>query len=97
VHLFRMNKRTAKALLRKCIRQNMRTTTHCRERMDERDVTVDDILHSTLRGKIETVEWDSDYQNWKCKVKGTDVDGNELAVIVSICEQEEWALCITVF
>ena len=92
-----MNKKTAKALLSKLLRQYVKTTKHCRERMAERNVTMDDILHVASRGRVEKLKWDEEHQNWKCEVRGTDIDGYELVLVAVICEREQAALCVTVF
>ena len=37
-------------------------------------------------GEVSQVEWDEDHQNWKCKVEGKDIDGEDMSIIVGICD-----------
>jgi len=92
-----MNKGQAKTLLRHYAPGCIKFSNHCRDRMIERNVTVDDILYVIMWGDVVELEKDEEHQNWKCKVQGVDVDGNELAFVTAIDENEHSVLCITVF
>lgn len=46
---------------------------------------------------IRNAEWDSDFCNWKYRVEGTDIDGEELTAITVIFEQDFSLLVVTVF
>ena len=72
---------------------------HCwRERMPERNVTTLDVEHVLGRGRVtREAEWDSDYCNWKYRVDGTDIEGDELIAITVIFEQDFSLLVVTVF
>ena len=66
--------------------------------MRERGVDDLDVVHLLKTGQIiREAEWDSDHNNWKYRVEGTDVDGNELIAITVIFEADLPLLNITVF
>jgi hypothetical protein len=65
--------------------------------MDERQVTMDDILHVLMWGDVVKLEQDIEHHNWKCTVRGTDIDGDELFFVAAIDEDEHSVLCITVY
>ncbi len=73
-------------------------TTHCRRRMRERGVDDLDIVHVLKNGQIvREAEWDSDQYNWKYRVEGKDVEGDELTAITVIFEADLSLLNVTVF
>jgi len=68
---------------------------YCLERMEERNVNMDDIENVLIWGTVEEIE-KTETGTWKCVVKGNDIDGDEL-ICVAILLTETNALCITVF
>ena len=72
---------------------------HCwHERMPERNVSTLDVEHVLGKGQvIREAEWDSDYCNWKYRVEGTDIEGEELTAITVIFEEDFSLLVVTVF
>jgi hypothetical protein len=59
-------------------------TTHCRRRMRERGANDLDVVHVLRNGQIRREsEWDSDHNNWKYRVQGTDIEGDELPLLRS--------------
>ena len=56
---------------------------------------MDDIRYVIQWGKVVSVEESPEYGNWKCTIKGMDIDGNELAFVAAVAENE--LICITVF
>jgi hypothetical protein len=72
---------------------------HCwRERMPQRSVSTLDVEHVLGKGQvIREGEWDSDYCNWKYRVEGTDLEGDDLTAITVIFEQNFSILVVTVF
>ena len=72
---------------------------HCwLERMPERNVSTLDVEHVLAEGQvIREAEWDSDCFNWKYRVEGTDIEGDELTAITVIFEQDFSVLVVTVF
>lgn len=91
-----MNKSQAKTYLRSYIKLGFKTTIHCRDRMVEREVTVDDILNVVNWGEVAELENEESGQ-WKCTVKGFDIEGDELVFVAILDEFEKSVLCITVF
>ena len=66
--------------------------------MPERNVTTLDVEHVLGKGQvIREAEWDSDRCNWKYRVEGTDIEGDELTAITVIFEQDFSLLVVTVF
>lgn len=74
-------------------------SAHCwRERMPERNVSTLDVEHVLGEGRVNReAEWDSDCCNWKYRVEGTDIEGDELTAISVIFEQDLSILIVTVF
>ena len=73
-------------------------TAHCRRRMRERRVDDLDVVHVLSQGQIiREAEWDSEHDNWKYRVEGTDIEGDELTAITVIFEADLSLLTITVF
>jgi hypothetical protein len=71
---------------------------HCRHRMRTRGVDDLDIAHVLEKGQIiRQAEWDSDYNNWKYRIEGTDIEGDELTAITVIFEADLSLLTVTVF
>ncbi len=75
-------------------------TGHCRrDSMPKRNVDNIDIkkvleFNGTVADKIE---WDDDFQNWKYKVVGKDIEGIKLSVVTVIDETNLRLGIITVF
>jgi len=66
--------------------------------MRERGVDDLDIAHLLKNGQIiREAEWDCDYQNWKYRVEGTDIEGVDLVSILVIFEVDLSLLNLTVF
>ena len=90
-----MNKDEARDILKAFSRINIDLTRHCRERMFERRVTVEDLRFVIEWGEIIDIEESPEFGDCKCKIHGTDIDGEELTFIAAI--SENIVLCITVF
>jgi Domain of unknown function (DUF4258) len=73
------------------------TSRHCRERMLERNVIMDDILNVLLWGNVNDLEENQDSGEWKCKVEGMDLDDDELTLIVAFDVSDQSVLCVTVY
>src|SRR5260370_36754167 len=70
----------------------------CRRRMRERSVDDLDVVHVLKEGEItREAEWDPEYDNWKYRIEGTDVEGDDLTAISVIFEADLSLLNITVF
>ncbi len=68
---------------------------HCRERMKDRNVDMDDILQVLLWGEITDIER-ADSDAWRCTVKGNDIEGDELTFIAALNTRTR-LVCITVY
>lgn len=93
-----MNKEQARDLIRRIANhQCIGFSRHCSERMDLRGVSSDDFLHVLMWGKVLSTEFNSVTDQWKCKIKGTDIEGDDLSLHIAIDETEQRVICITVF
>jgi len=87
---------------KKCLRDYaqygyIQLRTHCKERMVERGVNMDDVLNVLLWGEIKEIRHNKDHDSWECKVKGKDIDGDDLVFIAGIYEGCNTVRCITVY
>ncbi|MCB2186440.1 MAG: DUF4258 domain-containing protein [Deltaproteobacteria bacterium] len=71
-------------------------SAHCRQRMVQRCVSIDDISHVLSWGTLQSLEPGPEPDSWKCQVQGGDLDGDELVVHVLIKPQQDLIL-ITVY
>jgi hypothetical protein len=72
-------------------------TFHSRQRGSDRQFDDFDVRHA-LKNGVPTVDcWDEKYQNWKYKVRGTDVDGDDLTVVIVIEDQRSIVRIITAY
>lgn len=74
-------------------------THHCRqESMPKRGVSAQDVLHVLEHGQIvKAAEWDAQHQNWKYRVDGVDIDGDELTAVTVIIQSDFTVRVLTVF
>jgi hypothetical protein len=72
-------------------------TKHCKGRMRERHISIEDVLYVLTWGEVTEIEYNEDHDSWKCKVTGNDVDGEELVFIAGVYEHCQTVRCITVF
>ena len=73
-------------------------SNHCRHRMRERGVDDLDVAHVLREGQIiREAEWDPEHEEWKYRIEGTDVEGEELTAITVIFEADLSLLTVTVF
>jgi hypothetical protein len=92
-----MNKSDAKNILRGLAKYGkVAYSDHSIEQMLKRSITTEDILYVLMWGKIKSIERDITRQNWKCKIIGEDLDGEELTVLAAICSELETVI-VTVF
>lgn len=74
------------------------TWYHGQQRMHQRDVTEDDVREALTNGEIKRpAEWDDRYNNWKYRVEGIDLEGEELRVITIIVEYDHKLRILSVF
>jgi len=74
-------------------------SSHCwTVRMPERNVSTLDVEHLLRQGQvIQKAQWDSGYGNWKYRVEGTDIEGDELTAIAVIFQKDFSVMIVTVF
>ena len=70
---------------------------HVRERARERNFDERDVEQVLMNGSVDDVARDERHGNWKCRVTGTDVDGEDLTVIVALDPAWERITVITGF
>ncbi len=93
-----MDKDRAKTLIRRLANQGcVGFSKHCRDSMADRSVNSDDFLQVLMWGKILNVEENASTGHWKCKVKGKDIEGDDLTLLVAVDESRQWLSCVTVF
>lgn len=71
-------------------------SNHCRRRMRERGVDDLDVAHVLREGEIiREAEWDPEHEEWKYRIEGKDVEGEELTAITVIFEADlkEASIC----
>jgi hypothetical protein len=88
--------------IKRCLRefaQNgyFQQSKHCRDRMIERQITIDDVLKVMLWGEVTEIEYNQVQDSWQCKVTGTDVDNEPLVFIAGIYKSCYTVRCITVY
>jgi hypothetical protein len=94
-----LNSSEAERLIRLIVNEGtVKISAHCRQRMRWRRVNVHDLVHLLLTGEVKRLaEWDSDNCNWKYRVEGIDINGNELTAITVIIESDMLLVVITTF
>lgn len=70
---------------------------HCRERMLERQVNMDDALNVLLWGEVTGIEYNKEHDCWQCKVTGEDLDGEALVFIAAVYKHCHSVRCITIY
>lgn len=72
-------------------------TVHCKERMIERNVQMDDILHLLFWGTVEHGQQLDDKAQNIFRVTGGDIEDEPLIVVVQIVIEDNRLNCISVF
>lgn len=83
------------ALLKEC-GERLGRTDHARDRMIERKVNDDDILHVLRTGSVGVPEWSEKHWNWRYPVSGLDLDAVPLVVVIALEPQHCRITVITV-
>lgn len=72
-------------------------SVHCRRRMRERRVFMQDIEFCLKRGEpAERAVWSEQYSDWKYRMDGLDIEGDPLTLIV-VFEIRSRLMVVTVF
>jgi hypothetical protein len=72
-------------------------TDHCQDEMFEANADMTDVLNVLETGRVSKHEWNEEHQNWKYRVDGEYVDGEELTAITVIVESDMQLIVVTVF
>ncbi len=73
-------------------------SNHAKKMMGKRDISNQDILRAFKYGKvIDEPEPDIRTGEWKYKIVGNGIDIDNLSVVVTINEDEQYLIIITVF
>ena len=62
---------------------------HARQRARERHFSTRDVEHVLRTGTVGDPEWNERFGDWTYRVSGTDLDGDDLTVVVAL--DPEWA------
>jgi len=68
----------------KILKRNYVMTLHAEEEMDDEDLTIYDVEHSILTGKIVERQKDRVTEEWKYHIRGRTTDDGEVEVIVRL-------------
>ena len=72
-------------------------TRHCKERMEQRNVQMDDILHLLFWGSVERGQESGNAERNVFRVSDADIEGEPLVVVVEVILEENRLNCISVF
>jgi hypothetical protein len=73
-------------------------TTHVRDQMLRRNVTIDDVFLVLRNGSVSPdPEWSEMFQNWKYTIRGRDGEGDKLALIIALVPTQARITLITCF
>jgi len=93
-----MDKRQAQELIGRFTKKGgTALTNHFKGRMEERGVSIDDVLGVLNWGEVTDLSLNPDHCNWECKVVGKDLDGEPLTLKVGIDENRRILILVTVF
>ena len=71
---------------------------HVKQRMEERDISIRDVLNIIDSGKInDPPEYDNEHENYTYRIIGKDIDGKKRTLVVGINQKEEMLELITVY
>jgi hypothetical protein len=70
---------------------------HCLRRMAERDIQVDDLLMILMWGVVQEVQYEPEFDSWKCRITGKSLDDDSVTFIAAIDINANAVLCVTVY
>jgi hypothetical protein len=76
--------RILKQVRDKILKRNYVMTLHAEEEMDDEDLTIYDVEHGILTGKIVKRQKDKVTAEWKYRIRGKTSDDGEVEVIVKL-------------
>lgn len=56
-------------------------TQHARQRARERKFNARDVEHVLRTGSFDEAIWNEERRNWKCRIRGADLDDEQLTII----------------
>jgi len=65
--------------------------------MAHRNIQVDDLLMVQMWGDVHDVEYDPEYDSWKCLITGKSLDDDDVTFVAAIDVNANAMVCITVF
>jgi len=94
-----LSKEKAINFCRKCLNEGRITWHgHIKERMNERDISIQDVINIIDYGEIKgEPKYSEKYQNYRYTITGHDIDGRRRTLIISIEEDDEMLELITVY
>ena len=91
-----MLKRILKRLRDKILKREYVMTHHAREEMNDDELTIYDVERSILTGEILERQQDRVTTEWKYRIKGLSVEGDEIEVITKLSPTNKLVI-ITVY
>jgi len=77
---------------------NVTPTPHLRKKMREKNFNMQDVINVIENGEIpKQPEWNEEFSQFRYVVKGKDVEGVELNLVITISIKEEMLTIITGF
>ncbi|MFZ5763116.1 MAG: DUF4258 domain-containing protein [Thermodesulfobacteriota bacterium] len=78
----------ALALIRRAATgRNLVYGRHVKQRMHERNFTIQDILYILQNGELSGKEYKEEYENWTYSIRGLDLEGEEGRVVTAIISE----------
>lgn len=78
----------ALALIRRAATgRNLIYGRHVKQRMHERNFTIQDILYILQNGELSGKEYKEKYENWTYSIRGLDLEGEEGRVVTAIISE----------
>jgi hypothetical protein len=69
---------------------------HFKERMDQRNISLQDVINAVENGKItKRPEWNNTYHEYNYFITGEDIEGVELTLKVAISTKDEMLIFLT--
>ncbi len=95
----RYSKIEATRLIKRIARNGIVSPTiHAKERMSQRNISMQDILYAIRNGKVTgETKLDSDTKQWKYKFVGNGIDIKNITIIINIYDKQERVVIVTVY
>lgn len=75
---------------------NVIPTPHLKKRMEEKNFNMQDVINIIENGEIpKPPEWNEEFGQFRYVVKGKDIEGIELNLVIAISTKEEMLTIIT--